>query len=71
MGMECEGERHPGAGEPFTRQQAGFCRADEDQAVRARQAYQRLRRAALRVRVEIDQQVAAEHHVVGRLGSEQ
>ncbi|MNO95215.1 hypothetical protein D3C76_868510 [compost metagenome] len=52
-------------------QQAGLGRTDEQQAVLAGQPADELHRPRLGGAVEIDQQVAAEHVVVGRLAGEE
>ena len=59
-----ESERKLGGDEAVTQQQAGFGRADEQEALRPQQAPQHVDGAVLGGAVEVDQQVAAENHVV-------
>ncbi|MCY1215400.1 hypothetical protein D9M72_272430 [compost metagenome] len=68
---EGKGQRQADRHQPLRAQQAGLGRADEKQAVGHGQPRQRLHRAPLVGRIEIDQQVAAEHEVIGRFAGEQ
>ena len=58
--------RHRHRRQPARREQAGFGRAHEQHAILARVTPEHLHGALLGSLIEIDQQVAAEHEVVGR-----
>lgn len=71
LGQEGERARQRHRGQPAAGQQRGFGRADEEHAVLAGEAAQHLHRACLRRRVEVDEQIATEHEVIGRRPGQQ
>ncbi|MNN73790.1 hypothetical protein D3C81_1899390 [compost metagenome] len=71
MTTEGKGLRDANRAHAQAPQQAAFGRADKQHAVNVGQALEHLENLVLRRQVEVDQQIAAEHEVVGRLVGEQ
>ncbi|MNT56715.1 hypothetical protein D3C72_1940390 [compost metagenome] len=71
MTTEGKGLRDANRAHAQAPQQAAFGRADKQHAVDMGQALEHLENLVLRRQVEVDQQIAAEHEVVGRLVGEQ
>ncbi|MNF89735.1 hypothetical protein D3C84_722710 [compost metagenome] len=71
LAAEGEGLRDADRTHTQTPQQTAFGRADEQHAVDMGQALEHLEHLFLRGQIEIDQQVAAEHKIIGRLIDQQ